>query len=85
MKKIKIDKVIILITVIITFVLVQLKSSLDSKEAASIGIIGGADGPTAIFIASKVGAGTMTLLAVVTAVIIVLIITLIAKIIKRKK
>lgn len=41
------------------------------RLAKSIGIIGGADGPTAVFVAGKLGGGDVVLaLAVVVAVIV---------------
>ncbi len=52
-------KIILLITAILAaiagigFVFAKLFLQLDLRQASSIGIIGGADGPTAIFVASK--------------------------------
>ena len=47
----------------------------------SIGIIGGADGPTAFFVAGKVGGGDMFLGLAVAVAVIVLIVWLV----RRKK
>ncbi len=52
-------KVVLLITAILAaiagigFVVAKLFLHLDLRQASSIGIIGGADGPTSIFVASK--------------------------------
>lgn len=53
------------------------------KGAASIGIIGGADGPTSIFIAGKFGDGFI-LGAILVAVVLVVIGVIICKNIKKK-
>ena len=55
---------------------------LTENESVSIGIIGGADGPTSIFLAGKLGTGfkiTMTLIIVVPVIIIAWIIWRIVK------
>lgn len=52
-------------------------------DATSVGIIGGADGPTAIFIASE--ASNNLLLLIVGVIIVVLLISIAIFLIKRKK
>ena len=53
-------KIILLITAILAAVTgigllaAKLMLHIDMRQASSIGIIGGADGPTAIFVASKI-------------------------------
>ena len=42
-----------LIVIILSFVILMCLGGCD-KESASIGIIGGADGPTAVFVASNI-------------------------------
>lgn len=46
------------------------------KEAASIGIIGGADGPTAIFIASQFPVKTILLGGLAAAAVLLIIVLL---------
>ena len=48
---------IVVIIAILGIILTGFGISAKIKGAASIGIIGGADGPTAIFVAGKVGDG----------------------------
>lgn len=50
-------KIIGVIIVIIGIILVAFGINAKVKGAAAISIIGGADGPTSVFIAGKVGAG----------------------------
>lgn len=52
--------------------------------AASISIIGGADGPTSIFIAGKVGDGMIATVAIIAVIIVVAVVVMIWKSIKRK-
>ena len=54
------------------------------NEASSIGIIGGADGPTAIFIAGKIGKGTIAAGVGIVAIILVAAIVIIRKVWKKK-
>jgi len=53
------------------------------KEAAAIGIIGGADGPTSIFIAGRMGNGVI-LGAILVAIILVVVGAIIYRNIKKK-
>ena len=54
------------------------------NEASSIGIIGGADGPTAIFIGGKIGKGTIAAGVGIVAIILVAAIVIIRKVWKKK-
>jgi len=54
-------------------------SLIPSKEASAIGIIGGADGPTAIFLASKHPLGSYVAIGVVGLICIVIGLILIRK------
>ena len=56
--------------------------SLHSSDAASIAIIGGADGPTSVFIAGKVGTPTKGLLI---ALVVAVIVTVVYAAVKKKK
>lgn len=80
MKKSK--KVIALLTIItslITFISLSYncflqkyasyRFNINSKQAVSIGIIGGADGPTAIFIASKSYSNAITIISALLSII----------------
>ena len=71
-----------LIVAILGIILVAFGISAKIKGAASIGIIGGADGPTAIFIAGKVGDG-FSIGVIVTGIILGVIGALIYKKIKK--
>ena len=58
-------KIVYMLSAVIIVVLAYLSIPyvfFSSQEAAAIGIIGGADGPTAIFIASKTMSSTSILL-----------------------
>ena len=55
-----------------------------NPAAQSIGIIGGADGPTAIFIAGKIGKGTIAAGVGIVAIILVAAIVIIRKVWKKK-
>jgi len=50
------------------FTVMFLRLRLSPAESASVGIIGGADGPTAVFVASQTGLGWLLLPALVFAV-----------------
>lgn len=76
MRKESIEKVVVIITVISTitilinemfnFILPMLLSHIfqpDSSESGSLGIIGGADGPTAIFISHQPPLHLVTIIA----------------------
>lgn len=65
----------------IAAVLVYLRIAEKLNEQKAITIIGGADGPTAIYIAGKVGYGSILTMIIVGVIIIAGIIV----IIKRKK
>ena len=65
----------------IAAVLVYLRIAEKLNEQKAITIIGGADGPTAIYIAGKVGYGSILTMIIVGVLIIVGIIVLI----KRRK
>lgn len=52
-------KWIISVMAVIGCVLVIFGINMKIKENASVAVIGGADGPTAIFLAGKVGNGTI--------------------------
>ncbi len=54
------------------------------NEASSISIIGGADGPTAIFIAGKIGKGTIAAAVGIAAIILVAAVVIIRKLWKKK-
>ncbi len=65
-----IKKILAVIAGILGACFVYLGISMKIKEQESIAIIGGADGPTAIFVAGKVGDGTMIAIAVVGVILI---------------
>lgn len=80
MKKSK--KIIILLTIITSLIAlisanynyllqkyISYKFNINLKEAASIGIIGGADGPTSIFIASKPHSNAITIISTFLSII----------------
>lgn len=52
--------------------------------AASISIIGGADGPTSIFIAGKIGNGVIATVAIIAVIVVIAVVVVIRKILKRK-
>ncbi|MBD5451900.1 MAG: sodium ion-translocating decarboxylase subunit beta [Lachnospiraceae bacterium] len=56
-----------------------------TKKAAAITIIGGADGPTSVFLAGKVGDGFWWLLTVVGGLIIGLSVALFALLVRKKQ
>lgn len=55
-----------------------------TKKAAAISIIGGADGPTSVFIAGKIGDRFWWTMTIAGAVIIGLSVTIFAFLIKKK-
>ena len=69
-------KVMIVIAAVLGILLAVIGVSWKLQDAASIGIIGGADGPTAVFVAGKIGEGfgigviALLFVAVVAGVII---------------
>lgn len=75
-------KIGIIIVAIIGILAVIYGIITKTKAAASISIIGGADGPTSIFLAGKVGDGFSLTFIVVGAVILVAALLLILR--KRK-
>lgn len=56
-----------------------------TKKAAAISIIGGADGPTSVFVAGKLGDRFWWTMTIAGAVIIGLSVTLFAFLIKKKQ
>ena len=54
-----------------------------SKEASSVGIIGGADGPAAIFVTSQIH--WMSICKLISVIIVVILIAVIIYLIKKKK
>ena len=62
---------------------VQQEESMPEK-VSQISIIGGADGPTSIFIAGKVGDGMIATVAIIAVIIVVAVVVMIWKSIKRK-
>ena len=54
-----------------------------SKEASSVGIIGGADGPTATFVTSQIQ--WMSVCKLISAIIVVVLIAVIIYLNKKKK
>lgn len=53
----------------------KLKVSVDTSQASSIGIIGGADGPTAIFVASTNAHFEKTLGIIISVLLVLLTVT----------
>lgn len=64
-------KIIGSIIAIIGIILVAFGINAKTKEAAAISIIGGADGPTSVFIAGKLGDGFALGTIVIGAILIV--------------
>ena len=56
-----------------------------TKKAAAITIIGGADGPTSVFLAGKIGDGFWWMITIAGGVIIGLSIALFAFLVRKKK
>ena len=54
-----------------------------SKEASSVGIIGGADGPTATFLTSQIQ--WMNVCKLISVILVVILIAVIGYLIKKKK
>ena len=54
-----------------------------SKEASSVGIIGGADGPTAVFLTSQIH--WMSVCKLILVILVVILIAVIVYLIKKKK
>lgn len=52
-------KIIAVVAAVVGILLVAFGVSVKVKEAAAVSIIGGADGPTAIFVAGKIGDGLL--------------------------
>ena len=50
-------------------ILIKIVSDAKDKKAASVNIIGGADGPTSIFLAGKVG-GTSAVIGTITGIVL---------------
>lgn len=69
-------KVVDIIGCIIGFLLISIGGIMKAKEHAAVSIIGGADGPTSIFLAGSLN-GDISIFLILTGVI-VLVITLIA-------
>ncbi len=76
-------KIIAVIVSVLGILLVVLGVSAKVKEAAAISIIGGADGPTAIFVAGKIGNG-FVIGTILVGIILVLGGVVIYKKIKKK-
>ena len=68
MRKKKLNKIITVLTIISTLITIisasfkpllliyiHIKFKMDTRDASAVGIIGGADGPTAIFLGNKSG------------------------------
>lgn len=76
-------KIISAIAVLLGLILLQIGIRWKLRNAASIAIIGGADGPTAIFVAGKIGNG-MEVGAIGLGVVLIVVGVLIYKVIKKK-
>lgn len=72
-------KVIGIIIGIIGVIIAGFGISMKQKEAMAISIIGGADGPTSVFLAGKVGAIPITITIIVGVVLLVLGVVLFLK------
>ena len=76
-------KIISAIAVLLGLILAAVGIQWKMRNAASIGIIGGADGPTAIFVAGKVG-NDMAVGAIAVGVVLIVVGVVIYKVIKKK-
>ena len=76
-------KIISVIVIILGVIFVAIGVVAKVKESASIAIIGGADGPTSIFLAGRVGTG-FSIGTILLGVIVIIIGIVIYKIIKKK-
>ena len=68
----KVKKVLGIIMGILGLVLVIIEILLKMEESMSISVIGGADGPTSIFLAGRIG-GNISLFIVIVGVILMVI------------
>lgn len=68
----KVKKVLGIIMGILGLVLVIIEILLKMKESMSISVIGGADGPTSIFLAGRIG-GNLSILIIIVGVILMVI------------
>ena len=70
----------IIISIIVASIIIYLVYKMHIREAASIGIIGGADGPTTIYLSQ----GAVSTLVVRAFIIVVILIVFCISIIRRK-
>lgn len=68
----KVKKVMGIIMGVLGAVLVVIEILLQMKESMSISVIGGADGPTSIFLAGRIG-GNLSILVIIMGLILMLI------------
>lgn len=75
-------KIIGVIIAIVGIIIAGFGISMKQKEAMAISIIGGADGPTSVFLAGKLG--TTSFLAIIVVAVVLLAVR-VAIIVKKKK
>ena len=68
----KVKKVLGIIMGILGVVLVIIEILLKMKESMSISVIGGADGPTSIFLAGRIGVNLSILIIIVGVILMVI-------------
>lgn len=73
-------------SIIIAVIMAVIRLLTPGREAASIGIIGGADGPTVIFISGKIGGFlTLTVVLIVFLVIMLLLYRFVKSMIEKRR
>lgn len=72
----KMQKAVIVLLTILGVIITGMGLHWKNKKAMSISIIGGADGPTSVFIAGKVGDGTAGIMIGVGVVAVILAVLL---------
>lgn len=68
----KVKKVLGIIMGILGLVLVIIEILLKMEESMSISVIGGADGPTSIFLAGRIGGNISSLIIIVGVILMVI-------------